>query len=281
MEFLEGFGHRLLTEQFFGAFAEYDLSVEVLLHVEVTQLAVDVDLVEEFLHQEVVGVPEVGVFGSRHLTDGFPSFLECAELVVGLFEGLLRSDQLFEFFEDGAFLQQVFLFLLVDDLILARAVGLEDAESGVEAFFGSVRHMLVALFVATAFDEGFQFLVEILFVEFHKTDANGGHLVLDLGDIGLLDKFLEHGGQFFLGFSFDIQLNFFGFFQFILFQLSCGHDFRKHLVLGDDLLRGLRQGLHFDAHATRKDGRLVQFHNSLFLIGINGLKLFVFHFNQF
>ena len=89
LEFLECLGHGFFVHQFLSLLAKHDLGIEIFLHIKVTQLTVDVDFVEELLHQEMVGVPKVGVLGSGHLADGLPFILKHAEVVVSLLQGFL------------------------------------------------------------------------------------------------------------------------------------------------------------------------------------------------
>ena len=116
MQLLEGLkrlGQRLFVEQFLGFLAKLDFGIEVLLHVEVAQLSSDSHLVEELFNEEMVVVPQVGVFGSRHRTDFFPAVLKGMEIVVGLLQRLIGSDDLFQFLEEGLFLGEVFLLLVL------------------------------------------------------------------------------------------------------------------------------------------------------------------------
>ena len=142
-----------------------------------------------------------------------------------------------EFLEDGLFLSEVFELLGIQQFVLLGAVSLEDAESSVEALLCIVHLMLVGFFVATVFEEGLVLLVHVLFVELHKTNANGGDFVLDLVYIRFLDNLLEHGGQFILGLSFNIKFHFLSLFLF--HQILVGNKLRKFLILGNHLLRFL------------------------------------------
>ena len=144
--------------------------------------------------------------------------------------------------------------------------------------------MLVAVLVATFFEEGLELLVHVLFVEFHEMNANGCHLVLDFHHVRLLDNLLKHGCQFLLRLSFNLKLDILG--VLFVLQLLVVHDFRQDLVLGDGLLNGgdwlFHKCTHVDTDSFRQDRRLIQHLNHLFFNTINsGRLLSVFHFNSF
>ena len=90
---------------------------------------------------------------------------------------------------------QVLDLLFLKVFILLGAVGLEDAEGGVETLFDGVFHVLEALSLATALDELAEFVVHIFLVQLIEMETNGSNFVLDLLDIGILHEFFEHGHQ--------------------------------------------------------------------------------------
>ena len=114
LELLESIYHILACCKFLSLLAEFLLSLEVLLEVEITHVAVDLDLVVEFLYIELVGVVEISELGLRHRADFSPAGLEGPELRERSAYILLLLDKGLEFLHDSLLLGEIFRAFLIE-----------------------------------------------------------------------------------------------------------------------------------------------------------------------
>ena len=122
LQFLEGLDDILLLGQFLGGLAESGLHLEVLLEVEVAQVAVDLDHVVETLDVELVGVVDVAESGRRDGTDLAPAVLDLAESRESRGDVFLLFDEGLEVLDHGLFLHEVLLALLVELAVVLCAL---------------------------------------------------------------------------------------------------------------------------------------------------------------
>ena len=87
LKFFEGSQDRGFEKQFFRFLAKSDFGFQVLFQVQVLQLFVQLDLIKEFLNQEMIVLPEVVDLCTRNHPDLFPTVLEVFKLIVGFLEG--------------------------------------------------------------------------------------------------------------------------------------------------------------------------------------------------
>ena len=79
LQFAESVQHILVFGQFLCFLAEGLFRLQVLLEVQVTQIAVDLDHVVELLYQELIGIVQVAEILGRDRTDFAPAVLDFAE----------------------------------------------------------------------------------------------------------------------------------------------------------------------------------------------------------
>ena len=101
LQFTEGIYHILIFGQSFGLLAECLFRLQVLLEVQVTQVAVDLDHIVELLYQELIGIVQVAEILGRDRTNLAPAVLDLAEgrergahILLGIHQSLQVLDDL-------------------------------------------------------------------------------------------------------------------------------------------------------------------------------------------
>ena len=79
LQFTEGIYHILIFGQSFGLLAECLFRLQVLLEVQVTQVAVDLDHIVELLYQELIGIVQVAEILGGNRANLAPAVLDLAE----------------------------------------------------------------------------------------------------------------------------------------------------------------------------------------------------------
>ena len=79
LQFTEGIYHILIFGQSFGLLAECLFRLQVLLEVQVTQVAVDLDHIVELLYQELIGIVQVAEILGGNRANLAPAVLNLAE----------------------------------------------------------------------------------------------------------------------------------------------------------------------------------------------------------
>ena len=203
----------------------------------------------------MISVPKIGILGGRDGADFLPTVLQGAEVVVGLLQRLIGSNDSFEFFEDSLLLGEVLLFLLLKVFVLLGAVGLEDAKSRTEALLQWVFFMLVSLGSATTLQELLQLVIHVFLVQLIEMESDGGNFVLNGLDIRFLDDFFEQFDKLQLAQCVKLG-NIFHQIIFVFFHIDVGDGFHfgQRFVLRHGLsFRGwcIYEGLHLDADLAR------------------------------
>ena len=218
----------------------------------------------------MVVIPKIGVLGCRYWADFLPTLLQGAEVVVGLLQRVIGSDDFLQLVKDTLLLSQILHLLFLKVFVLLGTVGLEDAESCIETLLNGVFRMLEAFGFATAFEELVKLVVHILLVQLIEMETNGRNLVLDILNFSVLHEFLKHLHQlqFIETLKFDIVFH-----QFFLVHFWSILDFGNHLIghRCNFRLNLSNQGIHFDSDFGWKNARLDQLDNLLFLVRVNGL----------
>ena len=145
LEFLERGNDILFLRQFLGLLAELLLGLQVLLEVEVAQVAVDLDQVVELLHVELVGVVDVPEGRDGNRADFAPAVLDLAELREGVPHLALLFDQGFQFLDDGLLLHEVVLALGIELPVVLGALLLVIIVKGLETGFNRGEGILDSL----------------------------------------------------------------------------------------------------------------------------------------
>ena len=247
LQFPGGLGDGRFHDEFFGFLADEGLALEVFLLVEEHEFLVHLDLAEELFDEEVVVLPKAVDFGARHVADGFPAFLDGVEVVVGLFQALVVVvDELAEFVKDFLFLFQVFLFdglELVDMFLSALAVLVICFAVG---FGDGVVAALIFVLVAAFGDEAVEGLFLGLLVGVEEGNLDGAYAVFNLGDVVVLEEFLEGGHHFLARHGGAVDDRFFldEFFLLFLFRVGLGGSLGGLLRLRFICLFWLRGGCY-------------------------------------
>ena len=82
LQLVEGGDDIFLVCQFLSSFAEGGLSLQVLLEVVLTSLAVEFQQVVVLLHVELIVAPKLAGFVCRHSLDFLPFLLEGFEVII-------------------------------------------------------------------------------------------------------------------------------------------------------------------------------------------------------
>ena len=135
----------------------------------------------------MICVPNIRHLICRHLTDFFPSVLQRAEVVVSLFQSLLRINQSLQFLNDCKFLLKIVGLLTLELFFVFFLVYLVDVESCFETYLKWVIFMLVAFLVATVKDKLFHFTVTVFLIESQEIRLDCNDFVLDFSDVLILD----------------------------------------------------------------------------------------------
>ena len=220
--------------QSFGLFAQFYLLLKVLLEIQIFEFLVNTENIEEFLHKEMIVLPEVVRLVLRHGTDGFPLFLKVFELVVQHLEVGLVFHEHAQFFNDAAFGLQVLLFFLFKILqefllvVLESVQGLIEFQLDVGDFGFEILFLVV--FVS---EEGLFLGLTVLFEDSQDVGFQHAHAGFDFVVVG----FGDHAADFLNGLVqrevFILCLNLFeGFHRF--FRSGFGlYGFRGGLVVFD------------------------------------------------
>ena len=101
LQFTEGIYHILIFGQSFGLLAECLFRLQVLLEVQVTQVAVDLDHIVELLYQELIGIVQVAEILGGNRANLAPAVLDLAEgrergthILLGIHQSLQVLDNL-------------------------------------------------------------------------------------------------------------------------------------------------------------------------------------------
>ena len=138
LQLVESRDYIVVGGKLLGGFAEFFLGLEILLEVEVAELAVDFDLVVETLYIELISavyIPE-GRCGHRpHILPAILDFAESGEsgrhIVAAVHQGL-------EFFDNGLFLFEVFFLKRILLLVVLGPLALVVGINALEVFFNGV-----------------------------------------------------------------------------------------------------------------------------------------------